>query len=80
LIHNTLTCGKCGSTALRKNSSKGKYRCTARRHQAMFTPATSARAARYVQVEKLLLERVSQRTIVRLQLVIEEHNRNCTTN
>jgi transposase-like protein len=54
---------------LRKNGSskgKAKYGCMACRHQAVFAPATPARAARYAQVEKRLLERVSQRAIVRL--------------
>ena len=35
------------------------------RHQGYFQPAALARAARYAQVEKLLVERVSQRGIVR---------------
>ena len=64
-----LSCGKCGSTALRKNGhskGKAKYLCTACHHQAVFQPAAPVRAARYAQVEQLLLERVSQRAIVRL--------------
>ncbi|TGE17830.1 hypothetical protein E5J99_06475 [Hymenobacter elongatus] len=68
LIQNTLSCGKCGSTALRKNGSnkgKAKYTCMGCRHQAVFTPAAPIRAVRYAQVERLLLERVSQRAIVR---------------
>lgn len=69
MLQTTFTCGKCGSTALRKNGSlKGQpnYQCTACRYQAVFSPAAPARAVRYAQVEKLLLERVSQRAIVRL--------------
>ncbi|WP_400194297.1 hypothetical protein [Hymenobacter sp. B81] len=64
MIQTTLNCGKCGSTALRKNgSSRGnaKYLCTACRHQAVFAPAAPRKAAKYAQVEKLLRERVSQR-------------------
>jgi transposase-like protein len=69
MLQMTLTCKKCGSTALRKNGSlKGepKYQCTACRYQAVFTPAAARKAAQYAQVEKLLVERVSQRAIVRL--------------
>ena len=69
MIQTTLTCGKCGSTALRKNGSrKGqpKYQCMACRHQALFVPAAVGKAAQYAQVATLLLERVSQRAIVRL--------------
>ncbi len=61
-------CGKCGSTHVRKNGSSGghaKYQCTTCRHQGYFQPAAAARATRYAQVEKLLVERVSQRAIVR---------------
>ena len=64
-----LTCGKCGSSALRKNGSRkgqSKYQCTACRHQALFVPAAVSKAAQYAQVAALLVERVSQRAIVRL--------------
>jgi transposase-like protein len=60
MVQTPLTCGKCGSSALRKNGSrKGqpKYQCTACRHQALL---------QYAQVAALLVERVSQRAIVRL--------------
>uniref|UniRef100_UPI001C8BBC48 hypothetical protein n=1 Tax=Hymenobacter metallilatus TaxID=2493666 RepID=UPI001C8BBC48 len=43
-----------------------KYLCTSCRHQAVFQPAAPRKAAQYAQVEKLLLERVLQRAIVRL--------------
>ena len=69
MLQTTLCCGKCGSTALRKNGhskGKAKYLCTACRHQAVFEPAAPRKAAQYAQVEKLLVERVSQRAIVRL--------------
>lgn len=68
MIQTTLHCGKCGSSALRKNGhSKGnaKYLCTACRYQAVFAPAAPRKAAQYAQVEKLLLERNSHRSIVR---------------
>ena len=69
MVQTTLTCGKCGSSALRKNGSrKGqpKYQCTACRHQALFVPAAVGKAVQYAQVAALLVERVSQRAIVRL--------------
>lgn len=52
-----------------QNGSSGgraKYQCTRCGHQGYFQPAAPALAARYAQVEKLLVERVSQRGIVRL--------------
>lgn len=69
MIQTTLSCGKCGSTVLRKNGhshEQTKYLCTTCRYQAVFAPAAPRKAAQYAQVEKLLLERVSQRAIVRL--------------
>jgi len=69
MIQTTLSCGKCGSTALRRNGhshGQAKYLCTACRHQAAFAPAAPRKAAQYAHVQKLLLERVSQRAIVRL--------------
>ena len=68
MIQTTLTCAKCGSSALRKNGSSGgkaKYQCTSCRHQAVLAPAAPARATRYAQVDKLLVERNSQRSIAR---------------
>lgn len=68
MIQTTLTCAKCGSPDLRKNGhshGKAKYRCVACRHQAVFEPAAARKAAQYAQVEKLLVERNSQRSIVR---------------
>ena len=58
-------CAACGSEQIRRNgSSQGhaKYQCTTCGHQARFVPA--AAATRYAQVEKLLVERNSQRSIV----------------
>ncbi len=62
-------CAACGSEHIRRNgSSQGhaKYQCTACGHQARFVPAAVARALRYAQVEQLLVERNSQRSIVRV--------------
>lgn len=62
-------CAACGSEHIRRNGSSGgqaKYQCKACGHQARFVPAALARAARYAQVDRLLLERNSQRSIVRL--------------
>ena len=69
MVQTTVMCAKCGSSALRKNGSSGgkaKYQCTECRHQAVLAPAGPARAARYEQVDKLLVERNSQRSIVRV--------------
>ena len=62
-------CAACGSEYIRRNgSSQGhaKDQCTSCGHQARFVPAAVARAVRYAQVEKLLVERNSQRSIVRV--------------
>ncbi|MFD2786348.1 hypothetical protein ACFSX6_12855, partial [Hymenobacter rubripertinctus] len=69
MLQTTLTCGKCGSADLRKNGSRNeqpKYQCKTCRYQAVFAPAVARKAAQYAQVEKLLVERVSQRALVRL--------------
>ena len=69
MLQTTLTCAKCGSSALRKNGTSGgkaKYQCKSCRHQAVLAPAAPARAARYEQVSKLLVKRNSQRSIVRV--------------
>lgn len=69
MLQTTLTCAKCGSSALRKNGTsagKAKYQCKSCRHQAVLTPAAPERAARYNQVAKLLVERNSQRSIERV--------------
>lgn len=61
-------CGRCASEHVRKNGSNGgraKYQCTSCGYQGFLQPAAPARAARYAQVEKLLAERNSQRSIVR---------------
>lgn len=62
-------CAACGSEQIRRNgSSQGhaKYQCKACGHQARLVPAAVAKAVQYAQVEKLLVERNSQRSIVRV--------------
>lgn len=69
MLQTILTCAKCGSSALRKNGTSGgkaKYQCKDCRHQAVLAPARPARAVRYEQVDKLLVERNSQRSITRV--------------
>ena len=60
-------CAVCGSEHIRRNGSQGhaKYQCKAYRHQARFVPAAVAKAMQYAQVEKLLVERNSQSSIMR---------------
>ena len=61
-------CAACGSEHIRRNGSAAghaKYQCKACGHQARFVPAAVAKAAQYAQVEQLLVERNSQRSIVR---------------
>ena len=61
-------CARCGSEHIRRNgSSQGhaKYQCKACGHQARFEPAAAAKAVQYAQVEQLLVERNSQRSIER---------------
>ena len=62
-------CAACGSEHIRRNGSvagHAKYRCRSCGYQARFVPAAFAKAPQYKQVDKLLSERVSQRSIVRL--------------
>ena len=67
MIVTTQLCGRCASEQVRKNGGGGraKYQCKACAYQGYLHPAGPARAARYAQVEKLLAERDSQRSIVR---------------
>ena len=61
-------CARCGSEHIRRNGTQGgqaKYQCKACGYQARFVPAAVAKAAQYAQVEALLTERHSQRSIVR---------------
>ena len=62
-------CAACGSEHIRRNGSvagHAKYHCRNCGYQARFVPAALAKAPQYEQVDKLLSERVSQRSIVRL--------------
>ena len=69
MVHTQHFCAKCGSASIRRNGSKKgqpKYQCTACRYQGLFVPAAVRKAAQYAQVDALLSERNSQRSIVRL--------------
>ena len=68
MILTTQVCGRCASDQVRKNGSSGgraKYQCKACAYQGYLHPMAPVRAARYAQVEQLLVERNSQRSIVR---------------
>ncbi|MGI4832617.1 MAG: transposase-like zinc-binding domain-containing protein [Janthinobacterium lividum] len=68
MVYTQHLCAKCGSEHIRRNgTSQGhaKYQCKACGYQARFTPAAAAKAAQYAQVENLLVERNSQRSLVR---------------
>lgn len=61
-------CAACGSEHIRRNGTSyghAKYQCTACGYQARFVPAAVAKAVQYAQVDKLLVERNSQRSIAR---------------
>jgi transposase-like protein len=69
MVYTQHFCAKCNSEHIRRNGHKqgyARYQCKACGHQARFVPAAVARAVRYAQVDKLLEERASQRSIVRL--------------
>ena len=69
MINTPAICAKCASVDLQRNGTRdghARYRCTACGHQARLVPAAVARAARYAQVDRLLAERNSQRSIVRV--------------
>ena len=66
------TCAKCGSAKIRRNGHSGghaRYQCKACGYQA-FVPAAVGKAAQYAQVEALLVERNSQRSIARVTDVV----------
>ena len=68
MVFTQHVCARCGSEHIRRNgSSQGyaKYQCKACGHQARFEPAAAAKAVQYAQVEQLLVERNSQRSIER---------------
>ena len=68
MVFTQHVCARCGSEHIRRNgSSQGhaKYPCKGCGHQARFEPAAAAKAVQYAQVEQLLVERNSQRSIER---------------
>ncbi|WP_210515066.1 IS1 family transposase [Hymenobacter terricola] len=69
MIYTQHFCAKCGSGQVRRNGSKNgppKYQCTACRYQGLCEPAAARTAAQYAQVDALLSERTSHRSIARL--------------
>ena len=69
MVYTQHLCAKCGSDQIRRNGhSQGhaRYPCKACRYQARFVPAAVAKAVQYAQVDELLGERNSQRSIVRV--------------
>ena len=69
MVYTQHLCGRCGSEHIRRTGTQGgqpKYQCKACGYQARFVPAAVAKAAQYAQVEALLTERNSQRSIVRV--------------
>ena len=68
MVYTQHLCARCGSEHIRRNGTQGgqpKYQCKACGYQARFVPAAVAKAAQYAQVEALLTERNSQRSIMR---------------
>ena len=69
MVYAQHVCAKCASEQIRRNGSGGgraKYQCKACGRQGYFQPAAIEKARQYAQVDQLLLERVSLRSIVRL--------------
>ena len=61
-------CAKCASEQIRRNGHSGgraKYQCKACGHQGYFQPAAVEKARQYAQVDQLLAERNSLRSIAR---------------
>jgi transposase-like protein len=68
MVYTQHLCAKCASEQIRRNGSSGgraKYQCKACGHQGYFAPAAVEKARRYEQVDRLLLERNSLRSIAR---------------
>ncbi|MFD1470828.1 hypothetical protein ACFQ48_21580 [Hymenobacter caeli] len=68
MVYTQHYCAKCASDQIRRNGSSGgraKYQCKACRHQGYFQPAAEEKARQYAQVDQLLLERNSLRSIAR---------------
>lgn len=62
-------CAHCGSEQIIRNGSKkvrAKYKCKACLRQGYFEPAALRKAPLLAQVDALLLERNSQRSIARI--------------
>ena len=73
MVSTQYLCAAYGSKHIRRNGSSqshAKYQCTACGHQARFVPVAVERAPLYAQVEKLLVERNSQCSIVRVTGVV----------
>ena len=68
MVYTQHFCANCGSDQIRRNGHShghARYQCKSCRYQARFVPAAVAKAVQYAQVDKLLVERNSQRSIVR---------------
>ena len=68
MVYTQHFCGKCGSDQIWQNGHRqdhARYQYKVCRYQARFVPAAIAKAAQYAQVDQLLAERNSQRSIVR---------------
>lgn len=69
MVYTKHFCAKCASGQIRHNCSSGgraKYPCKACGHQGYFQPAAVEKVRQCVQVDQVLLERVSLRSIMRL--------------
>ena len=69
MVYAQHVCAKCASEQIRRNCSGGgwaKYQCKACGPQSYFQSASVEKARQYAQVDQLLLERNSLRSIVRL--------------
>ncbi len=68
MVYTQHYCAKCASEQIRRNGQSGgraKYQCKACGHQGYFQPAAVEKARQYAQVDQLLLERNSLRSIAR---------------
>ena len=68
MVYTQHYCAKCASEQIRRNGHSGgraKYQCKAYGHQGYFQPAAVEIARQYAQVDQLLLERNSLRSIAR---------------
>ena len=68
MVYTQHYCAKCASEHIRRNGHSGgrpKYQCKACGHQGYFQPAAVEKARQYAQVDQLLLERNSLRSIAR---------------